>query len=77
MGLTLAFALQMRKKDGKKNLSQGRRLDEPQSLSGRVAEDKNMLPLPGIERFFGFAACNLVTIPTALSRLPLIGLAKT
>jgi hypothetical protein len=47
-----------------------RRLGEPQSLSGRYAEEKNLFPLPGIEsRFLGRPARSLVATPIELSRL--------
>ena len=48
-----------------------RRLGESQSRSGWFGEEENMLALPGIEKFFGYAALSLVTIPTTRFRLPL------
>ena len=46
-------------------------LGGPQSLSGRFAEEKYLLPLSGIEpRFIHCPACSLVTITITLFRLP-------
>jgi hypothetical protein len=48
-----------------------RRLGGPQSRSGCHGEEKNLLPLPGIEpQFLCRPAHSVVTIPTELSRLP-------
>jgi hypothetical protein len=45
-------------------------LSGSQSNSGRCVEEKNILPIPGIEPpLLGFPARNLVAIPTKLSRL--------
>jgi len=39
--------------------------------SGRFGDEVNMLPVPGIDlRFFGRPSHSLVTVPTALFRLP-------
>jgi hypothetical protein len=47
-----------------------RRLGGPQSQSGCIGEDKNLLPLPGMEIIFlGRPANSLVTILTMLSKL--------
>jgi hypothetical protein len=43
------------------------RLGRPQSRSGRYGEDRNLLPLPGIEpEVFGRPARSIVTILTEL-----------
>jgi hypothetical protein len=48
-----------------------RRLGRPQSRSVPNREEKNFLPLPGIEpRFLGCPSRTLVDIPTELSVLP-------
>lgn len=43
-------------------------MDGPQSRSGHCGEQKNLLPLPGIEqRFFGGPGRILVAIPNELT----------
>lgn len=42
----------------------------PQNRSGHFGEDKNQMPLPGIEtRFLGCPVCNLVTVDYAIPAL--------
>ena len=44
-----------------------RRLGRPQSRSGHIGKEKNLLSLQGIEQpFLGWPACSLLTIPTTL-----------
>jgi hypothetical protein len=58
--------------------SRNRRIGVPHRWSARFGEDKNILPLSGIEpRFLGRPARSVVTIPSTLFRLSIISVTYT